>query len=215
MHLPILISFFSLFLHIANAFYHSVESFNELKALQEVATKNPRERFSKPNLQRSQTTKPEAPRIFRTKSIPSSKMRADEARRAGLRAIEHKKIVKDLALQEYMRHDLVVPKQDSWKRWRSARDKQSKAEEEMSRLKQEREDLSRHQRRRGWLPSLDLAPGKNRQDTVRVIGDMQEYGMMAKQHADRARQLHRQARENAHAGLGPVDFFSNHLRADQ
>ena len=89
-------------------------------ALDKVTTTNPRERFDDPNkefLQRSHTTTPGQMRapLFRTKSLPSSKMRADEVRRAGLKHLAHKKDFGHQALGLYMK--------DFWAGKGGARDK--------------------------------------------------------------------------------------------
>ena len=77
-----------------------------MEALDQVAAKNPRERFGslKTALRRTQTTPRQEAPLLRTSNLPNSKVRAELALRAGRKAMARKKNIWDQVMHLYMKN---------------------------------------------------------------------------------------------------------------
>ena len=199
---------------------HITSSSDVLLALDKVATKNPRDRFRKGNkgLERSQTSASHTSArqtgpLFRTKSLPSSTMRADQARRAGLEALKQRKEVGHQALGAYMttrRGDM----QNTVQHYKSAKRKELQVKGETSAVM---DKLSDNYRQKWQRRPPSTTPEERRQRTALL----QQHNALAirewelwnqKQgHREAGREVHRELLKLSRAGFGSLDFHHKHL----
>ena len=200
MHLLTIVFIFGLFLFSTGTPVSRNKPFwDDLRAINRVAMKDPRDRLKKPNLQRAQTTVRQAAPLFHTNSLPSSKMRADQARRAGSDALQHKKNIRDGALQVFVRkHQGSLL--ESNKRYHSALSKLNQATTETDKLLLQLRTLGE-----GNIPALQGKLNK-------AVTNAQKHKVMAWMQRNDAGDTHNVLSHLTHIGYGPAHFYEQNLK---